>query len=85
MTLRLRPGADEALRDVVNQLNQRFALEEYPLRPVQFPVYADVASLPQAGNWTGCAVYCADVGSSTPGLAYSDGTNWRRADTNATL
>lgn len=85
MSLRLRPGASEALRDIVNQLNQRFALAEYPLRPVRLPVFADVASLPDAEAWTGGLVYCADVGGSTPGLAYSDGTDWRRADTNATL
>jgi hypothetical protein len=85
VNIRLQPGADDALRDVVSQLNQRFALDEYPTRPVQLPVYADVASLPNAADWEGGLVFCRDVGSTTPGLAYSDGTNWRRADTNATL
>lgn len=85
MTLRLSPGASDALRDIVNQLNQQFARADSPQRPAKLYTVADVDSLPAASSWKGGILFCEDVGSSTPGLAYSDGANWRRADTNATL
>ena len=85
MSLRLAPGADAALRDIVNQLNQRFALAENPVAPLPLFTVADVASLPDAVRFRGCVLFCEDVGSATPGLAYSDGADWRRVDTNATL
>lgn len=69
----------------MRQLRQIFTQIDNPQRPTRLVVYADAASLPPAADWTDCIVRVADVGSSTQGLAYSDGTNWRRVDTNATL
>lgn len=85
MSLRLPPGADSKLGDVVRQLRQLFISIENPQQPTRLVVFADVASLPPASEWRDTIARCQDVGSSTQGLIYSDGTNWRRADTNATL
>jgi len=78
-------GAPQWALTLVNQLKAEFNRIRFPLAPVRLPTFADVASLPPAADWKGCIVFCEDVGSSTPGLAYSDGADWRRADTNATL
>lgn len=71
--------------NLIAQLNQNEAQKLNPLSPSPFLRFDDVASLPDAADWPDCIALCADVGGSVPGLIYSDRTNWRRADTNATL
>jgi hypothetical protein len=70
---------------MVRQLRQILIQIENPQRPTRLAVFADVASLPPASQWENTLVRVKDVGGGTQGLAYSDGTNWRRTDTNATL
>lgn len=86
MSFRPHPLADEPTRDLVNQLNQREARAAYPTRPHTLQTIADVASLPRAADWKAGQVFVSDIdGAGTPGIAFSDGTNWRRCDTLATL
>ena len=85
MTLRLPASANADVKNLANQLKQIFARFENPLRPTRLVVYADVASLPPASEWENCIAICADVGASARSLIESDGTNWRRCDTLATL
>lgn len=85
MSVTIPPDAPPWAQAMIRQLRQIFIQIENPQRPVRVPVFADVASLPPAAQWEDCIVRVADVGSSTQGMAYSDGTNWRRFDTNATL
>jgi len=85
MSLRLRNDAPAWARDLVNQLNQVFVRISNPLSPTRLVRYANAAALPPAAQWTDCIVRVADVGSGVQGLAYSDGADWRRVDTNATL
>jgi hypothetical protein len=79
------PGAPEWAQAMIRQLRQILTQIENPQRPTRLAVFADVASLPPADQWENTLIRVVDVGSGTQGLAYSDGTNWRRADTNATL
>lgn len=85
MSLRLRNDAPAWARDLVNQLNQVFVRIANPLSPTRLVRYGAVTDLPPPSQWEDCIVRVADVGSGVQGLAYSDGTNWRRVDTNATL
>jgi hypothetical protein len=51
---------------------------------VTFPTYA-VAGAPSAATaGAGSVIYTTDGVAGSPGLAFSDGTNWKRADTPAT-
>ena len=85
MITALPAGAPEWALRLVRQINTAFDRIRVPQSPVRLLTVADVASLPPAADWKGRIVFCEDVGISTPGLAYSDGADWRRADTNATL
>lgn len=85
MTLRTPPGAPDWAQAIVRQLRQIFIQIENPQRPTRLAVFANVAALPPAADWENCLIRVEDVGSSVQGLVYSDGTDWRRADTNATL
>lgn len=51
--------------------------------PVLLPSYL-VAGLPAAASFTGALVYVSNA-AGTPCAAWSDGTNWKRADTGATV
>lgn len=83
--IRTPPGADRTLNSVVTQIREAFTRTQFPLEPRRTAIFEDTASLPAANAWEGAIVYIRDIGSSTPMLAYSDGTDWRRADTNGTL
>ena len=49
-----------------------------------FPTYT-VATAPSAITaGAGSVIYTTDGVAGSPGLAFSDGTNWKRADTPAT-
>lgn len=50
---------------------------------IQVPTYT-VATAPSAAGLTGTVIYVSDGVAGSPGLAFSDGTNWKRADTPAT-
>lgn len=70
---------------MIRQLRQILIQIENPQRPTRLAVFNAVASLPPADQWENTIARVKDVGGGTQGLAYSDGTNWRRFDTNATL
>ena len=49
------------------------------------PTY-DVAGAPDASDFTaGTIVYVSDGAAGSAILAFSDGTNWKRSDTGATI
>jgi len=51
---------------------------------VTVPTYT-VATAPDASTVTaGTTIYVSNGVAGSPGLAFSDGTNWKRADTPAT-
>lgn len=52
--------------------------------PVFLPIYA-VAGVPAATAYTGAVIYTSNGASGTAMLAYSNGTNWLRADTFGTI
>lgn len=80
MSLRLSSEAPQWAVTFVAQLRQ-------VITDLQTPrVIDDVDGLGPATDREGRRYYVRDIdGAGTPGLAYSDGTNWRRVDTNATL
>ena len=51
---------------------------------VVLPTYT-VAGLPDAADWTGGVVYVSNGAAGSPILAFSDGTNWKRSDTDANV
>lgn len=50
-------------------------------RPVRVPEYADNDALPSAETYRSCVLFKLDINM----LCYSDGSDWRRADTGATV
>lgn len=87
------PGADvfamaTYLTDLVKSLYRIFSEQAQaindvvePNEPVPQPEYL-VAALPTASNYEGHTIYVSDeTGGAT--LAFSDGTNWRRAQDRA--
>lgn len=44
-----------------------------------------VATVPAAASYTGAMIYVSDGAAGSPILAFSDGTNWKRSDTGATI
>lgn len=80
MSVRIPPGAPEWGQALIRQLRQIITELQNPR------IIETVAGLGPAAGREGQRYYVRDIdGAGTPGLAYSDGTNWRRADTNATL
>lgn len=55
------------------------------LLSVRTLIVDNVAGLPDPLIWTGRQVWCKDVGAGAQRLCISDGTNWRRTDTGATV
>lgn len=51
---------------------------------VQVPTYT-VATAPSAASIAGSLVYVSDGAAGSPILAFSDGTDWKRSDTGATI
>ena len=51
---------------------------------VQVPTYT-VATAPSAASIAGSLIYVSDGAAGSPILAFSDGTNWKRSDTGATI
>lgn len=43
-----------------------------------------VATVPPAASHTNCVIYVSDGVAGGPGLAFSNGTDWKRVDTPAT-
>ena len=43
------------------------------------------ADLPPAADWRGRQIYCKNVGAGANRLVVSDGVNWIRTDTGATV
>lgn len=44
-----------------------------------------VANAPPAAEYLGCILYVSNGAAGAPILAFSDGTNWKRSDTGATI
>ena len=52
---------------------------------IKLPTY-DVAGAPSASTaGAGTLIYVSDGAAGNPILAFSDGTNWKRSDTGATI
>ena len=51
---------------------------------VQVPTYT-VAIAPSAASIAGSLIYVTDGAAGSPILAFSDGTDWKRSDTGATI
>ena len=51
---------------------------------VKFPTYT-VATAPSAASIAGTTIYVSNGAAGSPVLAFSDGTNWKRVDTLATI
>jgi len=51
---------------------------------VQVPTYT-VATAPSAASIAGSLIYVTDGAAGSPILAFSDGTDWKRSDTGATI
>ena len=51
---------------------------------VQLPTYT-VATAPTAASIAGTVIYVSDGAAGSPILAFSDGTDWKRSDTGATI
>jgi hypothetical protein len=51
---------------------------------VQVPTYT-VATAPSAASIAGSVVYVTDGAAGSAILAFSDGTDWKRSDTGATI
>jgi hypothetical protein len=51
---------------------------------VQVPTYT-VSTAPSAASIAGSLVYVSDGAAGSAILAFSDGTNWKRSDTGATI
>ena len=51
---------------------------------VQVPTYT-VAAAPSAASLAGTVIYVSNGAAGSPVLAFSDGTNWLRVDTLATI
>jgi len=68
------------LRAYLNDLEARVAILEAPDSPK--PVFAcTTANMPSAATYIGCVLRNTTLNI----LAHSDGTNWRREDTGATI
>ena len=52
--------------------------------PVSLPTYT-VATVPAAASYPGALIYVSDGAAGSPIVAYSDGANWKRVDTGATI
>jgi len=51
---------------------------------VKVPTYT-VASAPSAASIAGTMIYVSNGAAGAPVIAFSDGTNWKRVDTLATI
>ena len=51
---------------------------------VQFPTYT-VANAPSAAGLAGTTAYVSNGAAGSPILAFSNGTDWKRSDTGATI
>lgn len=51
------------------------------VRPIQMQSFADSSKLPDAKKYAACLVFKTDIAMT----CFSDGTNWRRTDTGATV
>ena len=68
----------------VNKATTLGIIEALRLLPLRLPVYA-VADLPAASSHTGAAVYVSNGAAGNPIMAFSNGSNWMRCDTNTAV
>ncbi|WP_024278623.1 hypothetical protein [Xanthobacter sp. 126] len=52
--------------------------------PVALPTFT-VATAPAAASFAASLIYVSDGAAGSPIVAYSDGANWKRVDTGATI
>lgn len=82
------PGAPDWARQLVNQINSAFQGVLLPKSPLRFPSFIAGSgandpkrTLPAASDWPSLYVDVADIQR----LARSNGTNWIRQDTGASI
>lgn len=64
----------------LEELEGRVALLENPTSPVRVPAFT-TAGMPSAATYIGCVIRNTTLNI----LAHSDGTNWKRQDTGASI
>lgn len=79
MRLRAPDDAPQSVHRLVKRIVE--ADKEARTTPLRLQEYAAPANLPPASEWTAGLVYVTSITM----VAVSDGTNWRRIDTGATL
>jgi len=79
MRLRAPDDAPPSVHRLVKRIVE--ADKEARTTPLKLQVFAAPADLPSASEWAAGLVYVTSITM----VAVSDGTNWRRLDTGATL
>lgn len=75
------PGLPNWVGRLVQAINAALDAIMHPNKPVTIPEYATAADLPAVAAWRSALVFVKAINM----VAVSDGTNWRRLDTGATL
>lgn len=75
------PGLPPWVGRLVAAINREFLTRDHPQSPVRLPEFAAAADLPPPADWRSALVFVKAINMA----AVSDGTNWRRLDTGATL
>ena len=75
--VRVSPNAPEWMQTFVRDLNRELGRAT----PVQLEEFDDSDALPEPSDYRACVAYLADIEVTV----FSDGTNWRRTDTGATV
>jgi len=75
--IKVSPQAPLWARQLVTDINRELNRSG----PVRLPEFADSAALPSASDYRSHAVFKKDIDM----ICVSDGTDWRRVDTGATV
>lgn len=74
----------EAERGSLKDLGLLLGEMSKPAHPTPLASIA-VADLPSAADYPNHVIYCSNGAAGSAILAFSDGTNWKRSDTGATV
>lgn len=71
--------------DWANKWSERLRLTIETITSPRTKIVAAAADLPDPRDWNTRMVWCLDVGAGAKRLCISDGVNWYRTDTGATV